>query len=493
MYDSLFIFSIKMGKVYSTPVLKALLLVAAAAAVRCFHLEGQSLWNDELFSFNVANLPLREIQPALTTYYHHPPLFFYLLHFVLRVFGNHAWALRLISAIGGSLTVGVVYIYAERFFGRRAGLIAGLLCLFAPFHLAYSQEGRPYALAALLALIGFYFLVEITLEQKKWHIVWYAVTSLALLHTHHWGIFVLASHLVFILVFAGASRDLKKKFGLVWLAVGVLYVPAALALFQQATTHSRAGWFWVDRPNPAEVVNLGFAFAGSYFKMASAVFDLPMVLKIVSGTAIMIFFLTSMKAVLGKSANVAMRGVVLCFGVSLALPFAVSFIRPEIFLWYRYSVIVFPVFCVCIGGVTMIERWKAVTIAAVAILILVGVFGTVRYYSWSKANVKDVAAYVGAAADDSVHIIIRPAYFAPLLNYYYKGDAAQFDEAYLDTPLGCVVDTARSFVYVSLDVPNVIRDYMDNHLVKTAGRSFPGEAHMGMVVGVYRQKPDLEQ
>jgi len=143
----------------------------------------------------------------------------------------------------------------------------------------------------------------------------------------------------------------------------------------------------------AEVVNLGFAFAGSYFKMASAVFDLPMVLKIVSGTAIMIFFLTSMKAVLGKSANVAMRGVVLCFGVSLALPFAVSFIRPEIFLWYRYSVIVFPVFCVCIGGVTMIERWKAVTIAAVAILILVGVFGTVRYYSWSKANVKDVAAY----------------------------------------------------------------------------------------------------
>ncbi len=66
----------------------------------------------------------------------------------------------------------------------------------------------------------------------------------------------------------------------------------------------------------------------------------------------------------------------------------------------------------------------------------------------------------------------------------------RLDETYLDQPLGEIVDTAAAFVYVSLDVPNPIRDYMDGHFVKVEERRFPGEAHLGMVVGLYRQRPD---
>ncbi len=69
----------------------------------------------------------------------------------------------------------------------------------------------------------------------------------------------------------------------------------------------------------------------------------------------------------------------------------------------------------------------------------------------------------------------------------------QYDEAYLTGELGAIVDTARGFVYVSLDVPNGIRDYMDGHFVKTAEARFPGEAHLGIVVGAYRQPPDPDE
>ena len=73
-----------------------------------------------------------------------------------------------------------------------------------------------------------------------------------------------------------------------------------------------------------------------------------------------------------------------------------------------------------------------------------------------------------------------------------SGNAVQIDEAFLDTPLGDIIDTARSFVYVSLDVPNPIRDYMDGHFDKLSERSFPGIAHMGIIVSFYRQKPEAD-
>jgi len=82
---------------------------------------------------------------------------------------------------------------------------------------------------------------------------------------------------------------------------------------------------------------------------------------------------------------------------------------------------------------------------------------------------------------------------ARMLDYYYSGNAVEVDEAYLDTRLGEIVDTTDAFIYVSLDVTNPIRDYMDGHFDKTSEKVFEGRAHMGIVVDVYRQKPDPEE
>jgi hypothetical protein len=116
-----------------------------------------------------------------------------------------------------------------------------------------------------------------------------------------------------------------------------------------------------------------------------------------------------------------------------------------------------------------------------------------HYMTWQKSNVKAVAEFTDKlVTNDSVQMIIRPKTFAPLLNYYYHGTAVQYDEVYLNQPLGEIIDTAASFVYLSIDIPSEIRDYMDGHFDKLAERRFPGEAHMGMVVGWYKQKPDID-
>lgn len=464
-------------------------LLLGAALLRFLDLEGGSLWNDELFSFNVADLPSSAIGPELIAHYHHPPLFFYLLHLVLRLFGHHAWALRLISALCGSLTVGLVYVGGRKFFNGRSALIAALICLLSPFHLAYSQEGRPYALAALLALMSLYSLMSLLGDGRpRWKLL-YVLSTLALLSTHHWGLFFLASEMILIMFFAHADSGVKRSFVFLWVLVGLLYLPEASALVSQSAVRDGPGWFWAERASVAEVVKLILAFSGSYFKMASSVFDSPFTVKAIGGLAVAVLLSGLAVAAARSAANLYLRAVLLTLGFTLAIPFAISFIRPEIFLWYRYTVIVFPVFSLALAAADLTGRLKPVNAAALSLIVLIGVYGTLRYQSWQKSNVKDVARYVESVTRDDVKIIIRPAYFAPLLDYYYRGDAAELDEAYLDSPLGSVVDTARSFVYVSLDVPNEIRTYMDAHFEKSASRVFPGEAHMGMVVSVYRQPP----
>ncbi len=222
--------------------------------------------------------------------------------------------------------------------------------------------------------------------------------------------------------------------------------------------------------------------------MASAVFQQPTEIEIVGVLATSLIIAATLLTVIGKRIDLKSQALLVVFSISFALPFAMSFYRQEAFVWYRHPVILFPMFCLILGGALSQQKNRKVVQFLIVILVLIGAAGTVRYFSWSKSNVRDVAEYADLITQDSVKLIIRPANFAPLLNYYYHGDARQLDETYLDQPLGRIVDTARSFVYISLDVPNDIRTYMDSHFMKIRERKFPGEAHMGMIVGVYSQK-----
>ncbi len=479
----------------------ALLLAGAAALLRFHRLEFQSLWNDEMFSFDVALSPFGDIASTLASQYHHPPLFFYIVHVVLKLFGPTAAALRSVSALSGSLTVGLAYLLAHRLFGSRAGLLAALLLLVAPFHLAYSQEGRPYALAAFLAVASCYTLFRAVTDGEMIWIPLYGVATLALLYTHHWGLFVLASEIAAVFLVSGIHPREKVVLAILWLVMVILYVPGALTLHKQMAASDAAGWFWVRPPSPAEAVRLLTAFSGTSFALASSVFRLPAGIQVLGGLALALCFLGTI-VMLIRSRSDGMMILLTVFNGTLLIPFAISFFKPEVFLWYRYTVIPFPLLSVLIAGTVFGRReswegsagevWRTLAGAAATVLVFCGLWGTLEYFTWQKSNARDVASYVGTVASaDTVKIVIRPRAFAPLLNYYYKGDATQYDEAYLNTPLGDLVDTASSFIYISLDVPNEIRDYMDGHFEKVASRRFPGEAHMGMVVGVYRQKPEM--
>ncbi|MBF0485898.1 MAG: glycosyltransferase family 39 protein [Candidatus Omnitrophica bacterium] len=68
------------------------------------------------------------------------------------------WYVRFLSAVIGTLTLGMVYLFAKRFFNSKVtALLSVLFLALLPSHVFYSRLGLPEAATTLLFLAGFYF------------------------------------------------------------------------------------------------------------------------------------------------------------------------------------------------------------------------------------------------------------------------------------------------------------------------------------------------
>jgi mannosyltransferase len=175
-----------LGPVLLTPILAT----GIAACLRFWQLGHNSLWVDELASLVTALFPLRQIPgAALHSNAFEPPLYFWLLHGVIQVAGQSEWALRLISALAGTLTVPVVWLLV-RDLSRSVPVASTTALLLAanPLHLWYSQEARPYALLICLGSAALLCLTRaLEHDNKRWWMGFAVVSALAIL-THVAGV-----------------------------------------------------------------------------------------------------------------------------------------------------------------------------------------------------------------------------------------------------------------------------------------------------------------
>ena len=212
-----------------SPVVLVLLL---AFGLRIARLQARPLWYDEAFALLYASSsPAQMVHGTLTPVEGagaadvHPLLYYFLLHGWMGLVGRSPLAMRFLSVGLGTLTVALLGRLADWCFDRRTGMAVGLLAAANPFHVAYSQEARMYALLGLAAVTATYGLLralegEETGRAGGWAL--YAVGAAVTLYAHNLGAFVLlAFHLL-----AVARRHWWSRLPLLLLADLV-----ALALF----------------------------------------------------------------------------------------------------------------------------------------------------------------------------------------------------------------------------------------------------------------------
>ena len=161
----------------------------------------QSLWLDEAVSVLLA----RDLSPsALIGHFRsadfHPPLHYLWLHFWSKIFGWSEISARMPSVLFGIGTIWVVYLLGKEAWRDKFSIsrVMAFLLAIAPFHIYYSQEARPYAMATFLATLSMYFFIKIAKNQEKVALD-YLVATTALLYTDYYGFLILLAQAVALL------------------------------------------------------------------------------------------------------------------------------------------------------------------------------------------------------------------------------------------------------------------------------------------------------
>jgi hypothetical protein len=151
----------------------------------------QSLWGDELYSFDVLLDGTSGVLGRSDRYDVNPPLYFWLASFADHLGDDTIW-LRAPSVVLGAATVPLVYRLGVLTIGRAAGLVGAAILAFSPFAVWYSTEARAYASAGFFVVAA---AVSLLTALRGGHRVWWLgfwLAATGAIYTHYTSGFPLA-------------------------------------------------------------------------------------------------------------------------------------------------------------------------------------------------------------------------------------------------------------------------------------------------------------
>ena len=386
-------------------------IVLLAFVLRAYRLGVEELWLDEAAALHWATAPDWLGQTLLNNT---PPLYYLLLRMWTRLAGQSQEALRLPSAVCGTLFVAAVIWTGRAFFSPRVALWSGFLAAVNPLHIYYSQEARAYALLVLLLLVMNATLWHAVKENtwKSWAI-FSAATSVTL-YSHYLAVLGVLPTAFVLLERPDAQRWIRYAVS-VLLSV-VLFLPWVVVSFV-LIPHSLQGTEWVkelwERTPPAlaiprslEVFTLGSQAGLLPLALKQFVMDFPSALRLTGlTTAILLGLWVTVPwadVSLGMP-RLGRRKAALCALLlgPLMLLWVASLWKP-IYVAGRYDLVAFPVFPLVLGlafaklqSASAHRNWIVVA-AALGLLVPVGV-KLALYYDPPKRDAHPTAVATAAA------------------------------------------------------------------------------------------------
>jgi len=179
--------------------------------LRVFSINSHSLWTDEGYSFGASNNLLYQGDLILESGYNYSSSFF-IFHFFqaisLFIFGQNEFGLRIPSLLSS------VIFFISSFFlikdmtkkvNKKSNLvfafIAFIVFVFSYWQIAWSIQGRVYALLQLFVFFGFYFMwkffMESKLKKKIYYLIFFITFALFASFTHVYGISLFSLFFIF--------------------------------------------------------------------------------------------------------------------------------------------------------------------------------------------------------------------------------------------------------------------------------------------------------
>lgn len=141
----------------------------------------QSFWRDEAFSILTAEKPLLSVIGNLNL---EPPLYYVLLHFWIKIFGESEIAARSLSLFGFCLATIVVIFWSKKLFKDHwLSWVVPIFFFFNPMLLYYAFEVRAYGWLLFFSVLSMY-----AYTQKNVRLL--AIANILAFYTHSYALFL---------------------------------------------------------------------------------------------------------------------------------------------------------------------------------------------------------------------------------------------------------------------------------------------------------------
>jgi mannosyltransferase len=347
------------------------LLVLVGAVLRFW--TRSDMWLDEALTVDISRLPLSQIHGALMRD-GAPPLYYFLLHFWMKVFGESDLGARSLSGVISVATLPCVWIAGNRLGGKAVACAVTVLVATSPFAIYYGTEARMYSLVAFLTTVGFLALESALRRPTKANLAATALVTALLLYTHYWALYlvaVLGAWLIFQCWRGPTRRRKTARVALVAVIGGcVLFIPWVPTFIYQS---QHTGTPWAVPANFAAMVNAISSFAGGPTNEGRA---LALLYFALAGLGLFGLASDRFHISLDVRGRPAARGLGIIVVGTLAVAIAGGYLQKSAFSPRYASVIFVPLLLlVAMGLGTFMDRR-----IASAILVASAVFGLVTSY-----------------------------------------------------------------------------------------------------------------
>jgi len=456
----------------------AALVIAFAAVLRLAFIGRFEVWLDEAYCFAVAKKPLSLIFADLA-FDNGPPLYYIMLHYWMKVFGEGPAAIRSLSAVFSTGAVAVVVFWNTPWFSKTARLLAGFTLAITPLAIYYGQEARMYSPVVFFVLVSMVFL-ERGLRLGgflNWALM--ALSTALGLYTSYVAIFLVPTGYIVTAIEYVATvhpEGLGKRFWNLFfahVAAALLFSPWLPVFLRQPSAEAVQWigpiWEKYDKTllplQSASLMTTGGAYYPRYLRnlyqgpeRTSMVreatkegreksFSLKIAGSVPSWLALSVMGLLSLfvlAAALRRQEPFPYRALLVAWVLlSFMVPIVMSYFRP-MFVLGRYELTGVPAAAVLFGiGFSRQKRVpRAVCIAAAVLLFA---YSWAYMYSWSETRGLGKKAGILRAAASPGDVVLCEA-FEYAQAYYHVGPAR--DSV---TWLTCPLDTIKHAAWIDYD------------------------------------------
>ena len=207
------IFSNNSEKITNRLWLYFFIIVLVNISFKVIQLGFSSFWYDEIVSVESAWLNFGHIK-HVSEWDNNPPFYYYCLSVWIKLFNDSEYCVRLLSVIFSSLSAGVIFLIANKFFNKTTAIVVSFLYLSNNFLYFYSHEARAYALIGLLVLVSSYFFLNFK-EKNTWkHICILGLVNFLIVYTHYIAGLVLVFEVLFMLFYFDKKQKIKFSYSI---------------------------------------------------------------------------------------------------------------------------------------------------------------------------------------------------------------------------------------------------------------------------------------